>query len=76
MYHFTVGGLRNEWLKSGDTEHKTPYGYGMSFHDLDGPILAICRALCDKPGKLTGDEFRYIRNALLLSQKMFGQLVG
>jgi DNA-binding transcriptional regulator YiaG len=76
MYHFTDGGLRNIWLKNGYTEYKTPYGNGVSFHDLDGLVIAICRALCKKPGKLTGAEFRYIRNALLLSQKMLGQLVG
>ena len=76
MYHFTDGGLCNVWLENGYTEHTTPYGDGISFHDLDGLVIAICRALCKKPGKLTGAEFRYIRNALLLSQKMLGQLVG
>jgi len=76
MYHFTDGGLRNVWLENGYAEQTTPYGDGISFHDLDGLVIAICRALCKKPGKLTGAEFRYIRNALLLSQKMLGQLVG
>ena len=76
MYHFTDGGLRNVWLSNGYVEHKTPYGNGVSFHDLDGLVVAICRALCKKPGKLTGAEFRYIRAALLLSQKSLGQLFG
>lgn len=76
MYHFTDGGLRNVWLENGYAEHTTPCGDGISFHDLDGLVIAICRAPCKKPGKLTGAEFRYIRNALLLSQKMLGQLVG
>jgi len=76
MYHFTDGGLRNVWLSNGYIEHKTPYGNGVSFHDLDGLVVAICRALCKKPGKLTGAEFRYIRAALLLSQKSLGKLFG
>jgi DNA-binding transcriptional regulator YiaG len=76
MYHFTDGGLSNVWLKNGFAEHKTPYGDGVSFHDLDGLVIAICLALCKKPGKLTGAEFRYIRNALLMSQKSLGQLFG
>lgn len=76
MYHFTDGGLRNVWLSNGYVEHKTPYGNGVSFHDLDGLVVAICRALCKKPGKLTGAEFRYIRAALLLSQKSLGKLFG
>lgn len=76
MYHFTDGGLRNVWLSNGYIEHKTPYGQGVSFSDLDGLVVAICRALCSKPGKLTGAEFRYIRTALLLSQKSLGKLFG
>lgn len=76
MYHFTDGGLRNVWLKNGYTERKTPYGDGISFHDLDGLVIEICRALSLKPGKLTGAEFRYLRNALPMSQKMLGQLFG
>lgn len=76
MYHFTDGGLLNVWLVNGYTEHTTPYGMGISFHDLDGLVIAICHALCQKPSKLTGVEFRYIRNVLLLSQKMLGLLDG
>jgi DNA-binding transcriptional regulator YiaG len=76
MYQFTDGGRRNVWLSNGYAEHKTPYGNGVSFHDLDGLVVAICRALCKKPGKLSGAEFRYIRAALLLSQKALGKLFG
>lgn len=76
MYHFTDGGLRNVWLTNGFVERKTAYGKAISFHDLDGLINAICLALAKKPGKLTGAEFRYIRSALLLSQKSFGKMVG
>lgn len=76
MYHYTDGGLRNVWLKNGYTEHKTPYGPGVSFHDLDGLVMAICRALCDKPGKLTGAEFRFIRTTLPYTQKALGKLFG
>jgi len=76
MYHFTDGGLRNVWLKNGYVEKETPYGKAVSFHDLDGLIRAICLALAHKPGKLTGAEFRYLRSALLLSQKSLGNLLG
>lgn len=76
MYHYTDGGLRNVWLTNGYVERTTAYGKAVSFHDLDGLINAICRALINKPGKLTGAEFRYIRSAMLLSQKSFGQMVG
>src|SRR5450830_174956 len=76
MYQFTDGGLRNVWLSNGYVERETPYGSGIFFHDLDGLVIAICRALCKKPGKLSGAEFRYIRAAFLLSQKALGQLFG
>lgn len=33
-------------------------------------------ALSNKPGKLSGAEFRYIRSGLLLSQKSLGKLLG
>lgn len=76
MYHYTDGGLRNVWLKNGYVERSTPYGKGVSFHDLDGLTKAICLALAKKPGKLTGAEFRYIRCNMLLSQKSLGQCMG
>ncbi len=76
MYHFTDGGLRNVWLKNGFVEKETPYGQAVSYHDLDGLIRAICHALAHKPGKLTGAEFRYLRSALLLSQKSLGKMLG
>lgn len=76
MYHFTDGGLRNVWLTNGYSEYQTPYGKGVSFHDLDGLTKAICLALAKKPGKLTGAEFRYVRSNMLLSQKSLGQMMG
>lgn len=76
MYHYTDGGLRNVWLKNGYVERDTPYGKAVSFRDLDGLTRAICMALTNKPGKLTGAEFRYLRSGLLLSQKSLGKLLG
>jgi putative transcriptional regulator len=76
MYHFTDGGLRNLWLTNGYTERNTPYGKAVSFQDLEGLTKAICLALVKKPGKLTGAEFRYVRNNMLLSQKSLAQMMG
>ena len=58
MYHYTDGGLRNVWLANGYEIKKTPYGEGVSFHDLDGLTSSICIALTQKAGVLTGSEFR------------------
>jgi len=76
MYHYTDGGLRNVWLANGYVVHDTKHGKGYSFHDADGLTMAICKALSNKPSKLTGAEFRYIRCGLLLSQKSLGKKLG
>jgi DNA-binding transcriptional regulator YiaG len=76
MHHFTDGGLDNIWLANGYTEHKTSYGKGVSIHDLDGLVRALCLNLVQKPHKLNGKEFRYLRQALLLSQGSVAALFG
>jgi DNA-binding transcriptional regulator YiaG len=77
MYHYTDGGLRNVWLANGYEITQTPYGGGVSFHNLDGLTRSICLALTRKASPLTGAEFRYIRSAgMLLSQPALGTLMG
>jgi DNA-binding transcriptional regulator YiaG len=77
MYHYTDGGLRNVWLANGYEIKKTPFGEGVSFHNLDGLTTSICIALTKKAGVVTGSEFRYIRSAgMLLSQTALGKLMG
>lgn len=76
MYHFTDGDLTNIWLANGYTQHKTPYGRAVSIHDLDGLIRVVCLTLANKQHKLTGREFRYLRQNLLLSQGSVASLFG
>ena len=77
MYHCTDGGLRTVWLANGDEIKQTPYGEGVSFHNLDGLTQSICMALTNKASLLTGAEFRYIRSAgMLLAQPALGKLMG
>jgi DNA-binding transcriptional regulator YiaG len=77
MYHYTDGGLRNVWLANGYEITQTPFGEGVSFHNLDGLTRSICMALTRKASPLTGAEFRYIRSAgMLLSQPALGKLMG
>jgi DNA-binding transcriptional regulator YiaG len=76
MYHYTDGGLKNVWLANGYTVKQTPYGEGVAIHDLDGLTQAICLALTEKAGVLTGTEFRFIRSAMLLSQPALGKVIG
>ena len=77
MYHYTDGGLTNVWLANGYTVHRTPHGKAVSIHDLDGLTKAICLALTEKSGVLTGTEFRFIRQGgMLLSQPALGKMIG
>lgn len=77
MYHYTDGGLSNVWLANGYEIKQTPYGEGVAIPDLDGLTPAICLALTNKAGVLTGVEIRYVRSAgMLLSQPALGKLMG
>jgi DNA-binding transcriptional regulator YiaG len=76
MYHYTDGGLKNVWLANGYTVRNTPYGEGVAIHDVEGLTEAICLALTEKAGVLTGAELRYIRSAMLLSQPALGKIIG
>ncbi|QRQ86586.1 hypothetical protein [Cupriavidus oxalaticus] len=76
MHHYTDGGLPNIWLANGYEIKHTPYGDAVSIQDLDGLVKAICGALIRKSAKLTGAEFRYIRQAMLMSQATLGQALG
>ncbi len=77
MYHYTFGGLRNVWLVNGYTVKKTPMGEAVAFADGEGLDRAICIALADKPGHLTGAELRFVRQSgLLMSQATLGKMIG
>lgn len=76
MYQFTDGALRNVWLENGYVERDTRYGPAVSFDDLDGLVEALSQALVNKPGKLSGPEFRYLRTHSQLTQKALGKLLG
>ncbi len=76
MYHYTDGGLRNVWLANGYERVETPYGKALIIQDVPGLTRAICKALIRKNSKLTGAEFRYLRQAVLMSQASLGRTVG
>lgn len=76
MYHYTDGGLRNTWLANGYERMDTPYGKAVSIQDAPGLTRAICKALIRKNSKLTGAEFRYLRQAILMSQAALGKALG
>lgn len=76
MYHYREIGLRNVWLVNGYDEHETPYGKGISIHDVEGLHRTIALGLITKGGKLTGSEFRFLRHEMGLSQAKLAHLMG
>ena len=76
MYHYTDGGLHNIWLANGYERVETRYGEALKIQDLPGLTRAICKALIRKNSKLTGAEFRYLRQAMLMSQASLGRTLS
>ena len=71
-YHYTQCGLDNVWLTNGYEITETPYGKSLSIDDVEGLHTAITQALIDIARPLTGDELRFLRIHLDLSQKALG----
>ena len=69
MYHYTESGLSNVYLVNGfeveciDGEEYT------SIDDMNGLHFAIANAIVDLTRPLTGEEFRFLRIEINLSQK-------
>lgn len=75
-YHYQQCGLPNVFLANGYKHKDTPYGAGVSIENVEGLHDAIGMGLVDKPNPLSGEEFRFLRKELEMSQKRLGELLG
>lgn len=75
QYHYTACGLDNVWLANGYQIKTTRHGQAVAVHDLDGLHKLLAATLVDKPGRLTGKEFRFLRTQLGLSQEALGSML-
>ena len=73
-YHYTDSGLDNIWLIDGFDRHETPYGPATSIRDIDALHQAIGMSIV-KSEKMTGQEFRFLRVELDLSQRALARLL-
>lgn len=76
MYHYKMCGLDNVWLENGYSERQTRYGRGVSVADADQLHAILATEVARKDGRLTGQELKFLRNFLCLSQKRVGEMVG
>ena len=76
-YHYTECGLENVYLINGVEITKTKDGSEEIFiHDIHGLHKAIGKTLVFKRGLLAGNEIKFIRTTLDLSQTNLGRLLG
>lgn len=76
MYHYTGSGLSNIWLLNGYAEHATPYGPAISIADVEGLHRAIGLEIVNQPpGRLAGEEVRFLRREMDLSQRALADML-
>jgi DNA-binding transcriptional regulator YiaG len=76
MYHYTESGLSNVYLVNGfEVEYIDGEEY-TSIDDMNGLHFAIANAIVDLTRPLTGEEFRFLRIEINLSQKALGVKFG
>ena len=75
-YHYAECGLPNIYLVNGFALRDSPYGKTVTISNLPGLHKCIADTLCEKPGLLTGNEFRFLRIELDFSQTILAQIFG
>jgi DNA-binding transcriptional regulator YiaG len=75
-FHYTASGLDYIYLANGFTRHETDYGPGTSIDDMDGLHDAIARHVVTSPTRLRGQEVRFLRSMLDVSQAGLARILG
>lgn len=75
-YHFKECGLDYVYLRGGVIRHKTPYGDGLSFPEARDLSKVIARHVVTSPAPICGQEVRFMRSVLRLSQTELGRIMG
>lgn len=76
LYHYTECGLPNIFLLNGYKVIETARGRSVSVTDMDGLHRAIGLLLVTSKKDLSGEEIRFLRHELLMSQSTLGRLLG
>lgn len=76
MYHYTESGLSNVYLVNGFEIENIEGEEYTSIDDMDGLHLAISNVIVDSNKPLTGEEFKFLRVEMNLSQKALGVKFG
>ncbi len=76
FYHYTECGLSNIYLINGYKIIETNQGKAVSINDIDGLHKAIGMLLVSSKKDFLGDEIRFIRHEMLMSQDILAHLLG
>ncbi len=76
MYHYTESGLPNVYLRGGYTARDIDGEEAISIHDLNGLHKAIGQDIISRSPALTGDEVRFLRKEMDLTQNSFAGIIG
>jgi len=74
-YHYTDSGLDSVYLVNGYEFVKSPRGEGIRIRNVDGLHRAIGMTLVKLSRPLAGQEIRFLRKEMLMSQQMLGDLL-
>lgn len=76
-YHYKDCGLDNIYLSNGyEIIHDPEFGSAVSIHDVDGLNKAIAESIISCSPFIRGQEVRFLRSQLKLSQTEMGVLLG
>ena len=75
MLQYIECGLDNVWLANGFEFVETDYGDGVMVHNPSGLHRAIALHLCEQNESLTGEQFRFLRKEMNLSQEVLAKLL-
>ncbi len=76
QYHYTQCGLDYVYLVNGFSIEETPYGPGVAIEKADQLHDLIARTIITSPHALRGQEVRFLRSMLDVSQTGLGDLLG
>lgn len=76
MHHYTECGLDYIYLDNGYVVHETAYGPAVEVEHADQLDRQIALAVVNHQRSLTGQEVRFLRGLLNLTQAELGELLG
>lgn len=75
-YHYKQCGLDNIYLLNGYTVQETPYGRGVSINDVENLHQAIAKSIITSQHAMRGQEVRFLREMLDVSQSGLARILG